>query len=208
MKPLYRVAKSGVDRILGAALLLLALPLFLLISLWILLADRQAPFFLQPRVGKEGRLFNCVKFATMQPAAESMLTSWKASNSPLWQEYVANNNKLKADPRITRSGRWLRKTSLDELPQLWNVAKGEMSLVGPRPLLPRELPAYGEAAYAQYIRVSPGITGLWQISGRATTSFAERAQLDAAYVRQASPLFDLLILARTVKVVLRTDGAY
>ena len=126
---------------------------------------------------------------------------------PDQREEWNRNFKLKNDPRVTWVGRILRKTSLDELPQLFNVLRGEMSLVGPRPLLESELPRYG-TAYASYVQMVPGITGLWQISGRSNTTFDERAEYDEYYVRNWSPWLDIYILGCTIKVVMRCEGAY
>ena len=123
-------------------------------------------FFVQPRVGRDGREFLCVKFRTMTLDAEEQLSLWKHQKSPLYDEYLASNFKLRCDPRVTQIGRWLRRTSLDELPQLLNVLTGDMSLVGPRPLLSREIGEYG-VTFKLYQQIRPGITGLWQISGPA-----------------------------------------
>ena len=139
--------------------------------------------------------------------ADTQLKSWESEKPELWQEYVTNNYKLKNDPRITKIGNLIRKTSIDELPQLLNVFLGDMSIVGPRPLLPGELVHY-DKALDLYKKVRPGITGLWQISGRSHTTFDTRISLDRWYVRNWSLWQDFVILIRTVKVVLRSDGAY
>jgi lipopolysaccharide/colanic/teichoic acid biosynthesis glycosyltransferase len=123
------------------------------------------------------------------------------------REEWERDHKLKQDPRVTRLGYWLRKTSLDELPQIWNVLCGEMSLVGPRPIVQAEIAKYREC-FDLYVKVLPGITGLWQISGRNNTSYDERVHLDSYYIRNWSPWMDMYILARTIKVVLRCEGAY
>ena len=120
-----------------------------------------------------------------------------------WQK----NQKLKRDPRITRVGRWLRRTSLDELPQLWNVLRGEMSLVGPRPIIEAEIARYGEC-FSLYSQVVPGLTGMWQVSGRNDTSYEQRIELDTYYVRNWSPWLDVYLVARTFEVVVRAEGAY
>jgi lipopolysaccharide/colanic/teichoic acid biosynthesis glycosyltransferase len=142
----------------------------------------------------------------MHMNAEQLLGEYLSSH-PEHNEEWRRNFKLRNDPRVTRVGRFLRKSSLDELPQLLNVLLGHMSLVGPRPLLESELGDYGEA-YASYVQTTPGITGMWQISGRSNTTFAERAWYDEYYVRNWSPWLDLYILGYTVNVVVRCDGAY
>jgi lipopolysaccharide/colanic/teichoic acid biosynthesis glycosyltransferase len=147
-----------------------------------------------------------VKFCTMVPRAEELLQRMLEEDPKLREEY-AKYHKLRDDPRVTRVGRFLRKTSLDELPQLWNVLRGEMSLVGPRPYLPRESKEIG-ITQSEILRVPPGITGPWQVSGRNQSSFGERVQMDAHYVRDWSIWLDLVLLARTAKTVLLGRGAY
>jgi lipopolysaccharide/colanic/teichoic acid biosynthesis glycosyltransferase len=160
--------------------------------------------FRQQRLGRSGRKIPVLKFRTMVVDAEERLRS-----QGLWDHYVECGYKLPADEdcRITPVGRFLRKTSLDELPQLFNVLRGDMSLVGPRPIVPDELRCYGALAHC-YLSVRPGITGLWQITGRSTIGFPERAQIDDEYYRRRSLAADLRILARTPAVVLRCTGAY
>ena len=150
-------------------------------------------------MGRDGNLFSCVKFRTMVPDAEALLQRMLEEDAGLREEY-SRYHKLRRDPRVTRIGRLLRKTSLDELPQLWNVLRGEMSLVGPRPYLPRESEEVG-LARSEILRAPPGITGPWQVAGRNHASFGERVEKDAYYVRDWSVWLDLVILARTVKVV-------
>jgi lipopolysaccharide/colanic/teichoic acid biosynthesis glycosyltransferase len=142
----------------------------------------------------------------MVPDADAVLTKYLETHPELKEEWL-RDQKLRNDPRITRTGRFLRKTSLDELPQLWNVLRGEMSLVGPRPIVEAEIERYG-ANFALYTRVLPGLTGLWQVSGRNDTTYPERVALDSYYVRNWSVWLDLYILARTVWVVLAGKGAY
>jgi lipopolysaccharide/colanic/teichoic acid biosynthesis glycosyltransferase len=141
----------------------------------------------------------------MHPRAEQLLESYLRNNPNLRAEWE-HAQKLRDDPRITRIGRFLRKSSLDELPQLWNVLRGEMSLVGSRPIVDAEVPKYGEV-YEQYRRIRPGISGLWQVSGRSNTSYSERVAMDSYYVRNWSFWLDLILLSRTVKIVLRGRGA-
>jgi undecaprenyl-phosphate galactose phosphotransferase len=166
----------------------------------------QSPFFWQQRVGRDGRLFNCLKFQTMVPHAEVVLNELLARDPELRAEWD-RNQKLKDDPRITSIGRFLRAYSLDELPQLWNVLKGEMSLVGPRPMMRDQMLLYGRNVVV-YALVRPGITGLWQVSGRNLLDFRKRVAMDVVYVRNHSLLLDAWILLKTIKVVLTRHGAY
>ncbi|MEG8033986.1 sugar transferase [Sphingomonas sp. LR61] len=185
----------------GFGLLLLA-PVLAVIALVIRLDDRGPVFFRQTRVGRGGAEFSILKFRTMCVDAEARMAALQAANEgagPLF--------KMKDDPRVTRVGAFLRKTSLDELPQLWNVLTGSMSLVGPRPALPREVALYQDFADRRLL-VTPGITGLWQVSGRSDLDWAEGVRLDLHYVENWSFLHDLVILARTVPSVLRSRGAY
>jgi lipopolysaccharide/colanic/teichoic acid biosynthesis glycosyltransferase len=199
--------KRLLDVSVALLLLILLLPALIAISLLVKWEDGGPIFFKQPRIGLGGDEFLCGKFRTMVEDAEFRLAHWEHNDPRLLAQYRANNFKLPDDPRITRIGRWLRRTSLDELPQLFNVLKGEMSLVGPRPLLRRELQDYGHMA-ALYIRVRPGLTGLWQINGRSRTTFAERIAFDARYIRNWTFLRDIVILYRTIGVLLRQEGAY
>lgn len=199
-----RATKAVIDRV-GALLALIALaPVVIVCTLMILLEDGRPLLFRQVRVGKGGRPFRILKLRTMCVDAEAAL-----HRDGLYEEYVANGYKLppERDPRITRTGRMLRRTSLDELPQLWNVLKGEMSLVGPRPVLEAELPRYGDLLPA-YTGCRPGLTGYWQVSGRSDVGFPERAELDAWYHDNRSLRFDLRILARTVLAVILREGAH
>ncbi len=164
--------------------------------------DGQAAFFCQPRIGKDGRIFNLWKLRTMVPMADQRLQEYLAENTAARIEWELTQ-KLKDDPRITRVGRYLRKYSLDELPQLWNVFRGDMSLVGPRPMLPEQRAQYPGTSYFQ---MRPGLTGLWQISVRNGCSFAERAIHDTRYFGMMSFATDLWILSRTPMVVLRGTG--
>lgn len=202
-----RVTKKVFDYFLALLCLPVLFMVLVLVSLLIFIEDRGKPFFVQKRLGKGGKLFGCIKFRTMHKNAESMLENWKNHNDPIYLEYVANNYKLINDPRVTRIGRFLRKTSLDELPQIVNVLLGQMSLVGPRPLLPGEMNDYPEGLF-YYSQVNPGITGLWQISGRSKTSFKERCRLDSWYIKNWSLWYDVVIVIKTVSVVIKRDGAY
>ena len=162
--------------------------------------------FAHQRVGKNGRLFPCYKFQTMIPNAQQALKKYLAENPEARKEWEANF-KLEHDPRVTKLGAFLRKTSLDELPQLWNVVRGDMSLVGPRPIVTAEIERYGEY-FREYSMVLPGITGMWQASGRSDTTYEERVAMDTWYVRNWSIWVDLMYLFKTVKAVFFGKGAY
>jgi Undecaprenyl-phosphate galactose phosphotransferase WbaP len=192
-----------VATMVGGALIL---PLILVLSLLVWIESRGSIFYADKRMGRDGKLFSCVKFRTMVPDAEALLQRMLAEDDEMREEYL-KYHKLRHDPRVTRVGRFLRKTSLDELPQLWNVLRGEMSLVGPRPYLPRESTDIGETQ-SEILRVTPGITGPWQVAGRNNTSFAERVSMDAFYVRDWSVWLDLVLLVRTVQCLLFSRNAY
>jgi lipopolysaccharide/colanic/teichoic acid biosynthesis glycosyltransferase len=200
------LATPTAKRILDVALVVFGLlaiwPLVVIIAIGIKLDSRGPVFFVQSRVGEDGRLFGMVKFRSMVANAEA-LRAGVLSNSD--RDGICF--KAKDDPRITRMGRFLRRTSLDELPQLWNVLIGHMSLVGPRPALPTEVAAYPAHAMER-LNVLPGITGLWQVSGRADLSFDDMVALDVDYVRNHDVRRDIQILWRTVGVVASGRGAY
>lgn len=200
--------RNSFDRLAALTSLIAFSPLFVAISVAIKLEDRGPIFFCQERVGLMGRPFSCIKFRTMFLDAEALLKRWQAEGHPNWKKYVESNFKLKDDPRVTKAGKFLRRTSLDELPQLINIVAGDMKLVGPRPLLEREIGAYGKDNYAKYKQLTPGLTGLWQVSGRSNTTFRERAELDMMYFDRRSFLFDLSLILRTVRVLVRRTGAY
>lgn len=185
---------------------LLISPLLLIIAALIKLNSPGSALYAQHRMGSGGGHFRCWKFRTMHADADSLLANLLQSDAGLRSEWE-RDHKLRHDPRVTRIGRFLRKTSLDELPQIWNVLRGEMSLVGPRPYLPRESRDVG-ITQGVILRVPPGITGPWQVAGRNHASFSERVRMDAYYVRNWSVWLDLVILARTVRVVLSSRGAY
>jgi exopolysaccharide production protein ExoY len=193
------------DVILAAAALIILLPVFTLICLTIWLYDRGPPIFAHRRVGKAGKSFPCLKFRTMVIDAEQRLADILRSDPGAAEEWK-RHQKLRIDPRITPIGNLLRKTSLDEMPQLLNVLIGQMSLVGPRPIVENEIPRYGRY-FAHYCRVRPGITGLWQVSGRSDVSYRRRVVMDIVYCRTKSIALDLSILTRTVPAVLMRRGA-
>jgi Undecaprenyl-phosphate galactose phosphotransferase WbaP len=203
--PLPRVVKRAIDLFVAVIGGGVCLPLIGLIAALIKISSRGPVFYRQERMGYGNRRFHIVKFRTMIVDADKLLSQYLSSDPHLREEWE-RDSKIKNDPRITRVGRWLRRTSLDELPQIWNVIKGEMSLVGPRPIEDTDVLKYN-GDFGLYAKVRPGITGLWQISGRSNTTFDHRVRLDAYYVRNWSPWFDLYVLARTFKVVLQQQGA-
>jgi lipopolysaccharide/colanic/teichoic acid biosynthesis glycosyltransferase len=199
--------KRQFDVFLALSLLVLLAPLFALIMGVILAVDRRPVFFVQQRVGRGGRSFPLIKFRTMVRDAETILECWKDEDPDRWQQYVQNNFKVCGDPRLIRFGAFMRRFSLDELPQLWNVVRGEMSLVGPRPLIAEEVPYYS-GDMRLYNSVRPGVTGIWQVSGRSSTTFDERGRLDGVYIRSISLGRDCQLLFRTISSVAKGKGAY
>ena len=199
-----RVVKSVFDLVAALIILVLTSPLLILIAFLVSL-DGGMFIFGHRRVGRGGREFRCLKFRTMQVDADAILAKALADDPAAAAEWAANH-KLRNDPRVTRIGRFLRVTSLDELPQLLNVIRGEMSLVGPRPIVQAEVARYGRDINS-YIKVKPGLTGLWQVSGRSDTSYRERIQYDVEYVRTWSLWRDLVILLRTVQVIAMRKGS-
>ena len=200
-----RLTKRLFDTSLAALLIMLLSPLMLCIAVALKL-EGGSVFFAHVRVGKKGKRFNCFKFRSMVPNADQALTNLLESNPDLQAQWL-KEHKLKDDPRISPLGEFLRRTSMDELPQLFNVLKNEMSLVGPRPIVEEELEKYGlEKSY--YLMVRPGMTGLWQVSGRNDVDYDTRVYLDAWYVKNWSLWYDLAILVKTFKVVLLRRGAY
>jgi lipopolysaccharide/colanic/teichoic acid biosynthesis glycosyltransferase len=186
-------------------LLVLLAPLMLVIAIIVWASSPGPAVFRQRRLGRAGREFDCFKFRSMRSDAEAVLR-----DCPLtFAQYVENDYKLPedCDPRITTVGRFLRKSSLDELPQLLNVIRGDMSLVGPRPIVPAELAHYGRRA-TDFLAALPGITGQWQVGGRSKVGYPLRAEIELDYVYRWTPLSDVRILCRTVPAVLTRDGAY
>ncbi len=201
-----RGVKRLIDLVVSAGLLLTVLPLLPAICVLIKLDSPGPLIFSQNRIGKGGEPFRFYKFRTMIQHSAT-LAQWVAVAGEGVQAEQETFYKLRNDPRVTKVGKWLRKTSLDELPQLVNVFKGEMSLVGPRPIVPEEIVRYG-TAFAEYVTVHPGITGLWQVSGRNQLTYPQRVALNQQYIRNWSLWLDLTILWRTVGAVLSRRGAY
>lgn len=199
----YRVAKRICDFVMSACGLLVISPIMLIVAIAIKVEDPAGPvFFSQMRVGTDGRLFRMYKFRSMATNAEARLEALIAKN-----EVEGAMFKMKDDPRVTRVGRIIRKISVDELPQLWNVLNGSMSLVGPRPCLPREYDQYTDYD-KQRLLVKPGCTGLWQVSGRNHVGFVDMVKLDIYYIQHRSLWMDLKIMFRTVGVMIFPNAAY
>ena len=193
------------NQLLALLILVLLAPVMGVVAFLIWQRDGAPVLFAHYRVGHDGKLFRCMKFRTMYRDAERMLAELLAKDPAARAEWQ-REQKLLRDPRITPIGHFLRRTSLDELPQLFNVLRGDMSLVGPRPITVGELTRYGRVRW-HYLSVRPGITGLWQVSGRNNTSYDERVALDQRYVEERSAWMNLRILLKTVKVVVARDGA-
>lgn len=199
-----RGGKRVLDITLSAVALMVFVPLLIVLGSVVFLYDRSKPIFVHKRLGREGKSFGCLKLRSMAPDAETRLKDLLDSSSEMRREWE-ESQKLTHDPRITRIGGFLRKTSLDELPQLFNVLSGEMSLVGPRPIVREELARYGNDAGA-YLRQRPGLTGLWQTTGRNDVSYQARVRMDIEYERGMSLTEDLRIMAMTVVTMLRRTG--
>lgn len=205
-RPGAKIIKRMID-IFGSGLGLVFLsPLFLILSIWIVVDSKGSPFYYQVRVGKDNKEFKFFKFRTMHRDADEIIKK-QLLKDPILKEEWEKFQKLKIDARITRAGNFLRRYSLDELPQLWNILKGDMSLVGPRPFMVSQREDYGKSM-SNYLMVRPGLTGMWQVSGRNNTTFQKRVQFDNYYVRNWSIWLDIYILIRTFIVVLKKDGAY
>ena len=201
-------AKRLFDVMFSLAVLILFFPVYLLLASLIAISSPGPIFYVQERVGKNYKHFGCIKFRTMVKNADEMLVDIMAT-SPHLREEFEDNFKLKQDPRITWIGRFLRLTSLDEFPQFWNVLKGDMSVVGPRTLIPEELPKYGHHM-DKILTIRPGITGLWQVSGRNDIPYNRRVQIDVYYVNFRNLWLDLWLIMKTLGVIIapKNNGAY
>jgi lipopolysaccharide/colanic/teichoic acid biosynthesis glycosyltransferase len=202
--------KAAINISMNVAIALIALafflPLMVLVALAVWSQDRGPIFFAHRRIGHRGRSFPCLKFRSMAVDAQERLEDLLARD-PVAREEWERDHKLRNDPRVTKLGLFLRKSSLDELPQLFNVLRGEMDLVGPRPIVDGEVRKYG-SRFRHYCAVKPGITGLWQVSGRNDTSYRTRVALDCIYAKTKNPLLDLWIMICTVPAVLLLKGSY
>lgn len=203
-----RVVKRAGDIVFSLCVLTAGAPIFLVLALLVKASSRGSIFYVQQRIGRNYQVFGCIKFRTMRKDSDKVLQSLLENSSELRDEF-SKDFKLKNDPRITSLGRFLRRSSLDELPQFLNVLRGEMSVVGPRPIVADELNRYGYNMN-QVLALRPGLTGLWQVSGRNNLSYRQRVRLDVRYVKTRNFLMDLKIVFQTIMVVLhpRDRGAY
>ena len=210
LAPASREAREAVSRALdlmaGCAVLIFIFPLLLGIALAIYVLDGRPIFFVQQRVGRDGAIFPCMKFRSMAVDADVQLKNLLACSATAQAEWACDH-KLRRDPRITPFGAFLRRSSFDELPQIFNVLRGEMSLVGPRPIVKAEIRRYG-TRFKHYCSVRPGITGLWQVSGRNDVSYRTRVAMDVVYAKKKSLRTDLWLILLTVPAVLFRRGAY
>jgi Undecaprenyl-phosphate galactose phosphotransferase WbaP len=204
--PVQQIVKRGMDLAISVIAMIVLAPLFLVLAVAIKLTSPGPVFYGHQRVGKGNTRFKAWKFRTMVLNAEQLIEDYLEKHPEHREEWL-RDHKIKNDPRVTPLGRWMRKWSVDELPQVWNVLWGEMSAVGPRPIVENEIETYGEH-FETFCTVLPGMTGLWQVSGRNDTTFEERIQLGMYYIHHWSPWLDMYLLFRTVKTVLFTKGAY
>ena len=202
----YRVLKRVLDIVLILVSLPVTLPILGAISLVVLLSSPGPVFYSHRRIGRNGAFFSMWKFRTMCENSAEVLEQYLARHPGARSEW-SRTHKLRFDPRVTAVGRFLRRYSLDELPQIWNIFTGRMALVGPRPIVAAEVEKYGDG-YRFYCRVKPGLTGLWQVSGRSELTYAQRVGLDCDYVERWSMRRDFVILCRTLRSVVNQDGAY
>lgn len=203
---LKRIIKNIFDKFFAIFAICLLSPIYIIISIFILFYDGYPIFFRHKRIGYDGKIFKVIKFRSMRKNAEEILKN----DQNLYNEYVKNGFKIDAnrDPRILPFGKFIRKTSLDETPQFFNVLLNDMSVVGPRPVVKEELKElYGDYAKS-YKSVKPGVTGLWQVSGRSEIKNNERVELDLHYIKNHSILFDISIILKTIRTVLNRRGAY
>lgn len=199
---MYRVIKRILNLLCSFVGVIVLSPFFLIISLLIKVTSKGPVFFVHERVGLNGRKFKLIKFRTMVNNAEEMIASFSPEQKKEWEE----NYKLKDDPRITKIGKFLRRTSLDELPQLINILKGDMSIVGPRPVVDEELNWYGDKK-DKLLSVKPGLTGWWAVNGRSNVPYPERCDLELYYVDHISFALDAKIILKTLGAIIKKDGA-
>ena len=204
--PIGGAFKRGFDVAGAFAGILLLSPLFIMLAMLVKFSDGGRVFYGHRRIGRNGNFFHCLKFRTMVENGDEVLAAHFAKNPQSNKEWLATR-KLQDDPRVTRVGAVLRKLSLDELPQMFNILRGDMSIVGPRPVVKDELELYGQAA-DYYLKSRPGLTGLWQVSGRNDVSYGTRVAFDRHYVENWSFIFDLKIIVKTVPAVFASRGSY
>ena len=207
LKIKHRPIKRLFDLFFSSLAILCLTPIFLLLTLIVRISSKGKVFYSHPRVGRGGRMFKCYKFRTMYPDADERLNEILNSDPEKKNEWQASR-KLKQDPRITPIGRILRKTSLDELPQFFNVLKGDLSVVGPRPVVHEEVREHYGMKAAKILSIRPGITGIWQVSGRSDTSYTYRVQLDEKFVDSHSIALDLKLIMKTIPSMISSKGAY
>jgi undecaprenyl-phosphate galactose phosphotransferase len=203
----HNAFKRCFDIIFSLCTLLFGTPLFLIIAIAVWITSPGPAVFSQERVGRGGRLFRCYKFRTMHVDADERLQQLLATHPEMRAEWE-HRQKLQYDTRVTRIGAFLRRSSLDELPQFWNVLKGDLSVVGPRPLLLDEVRERLNHKAAKILSVRPGLTGLWQVSGRSNTSYEKRIELDEEYIERYSFWLDLKLIAKTIPAMIFSKGAY
>ena len=199
---MYRIVKRILSILCSVISIIVLSPLFIIISLAVKISSKGSVFFIHERIGFQGKKFKLIKFRTMVDNAEDMIASFNPEQKKEWEE----NFKLKDDPRITKIGKFLRKTSLDELPQLINILKGDMSFVGPRPIVEDELSWYGDNK-EKLLSVKPGLTGWWAVNGRSDVPYPERCDLELYYVDHFSFGLDLKIIIKTFGAIIKKDGA-
>ena len=199
---MYRVIKRILNLLCSFVGVIVLSPFFLIISIFIKVTSKGPVFFVHERVGLNGKKFKLIKFRTMVNNAEEMIASFSPEQKKEWEE----NYKLKDDPRITKIGKFLRRTSLDELPQLINILKGDMSIVGPRPVVDEELNWYGDKK-DKLLSVKPGLTGWWAVNGRSNVPYPERCDLELYYVDHISFALDAIIILKTLGAIIKKDGA-
>jgi exopolysaccharide production protein ExoY len=204
---LHRPLKRIFDISFSLVVLVLGAPLFLFIALFIRLNSSGKIVYSQERIGRGGKPFRCYKFRTMYADADERLSRLLKSSPKLKREWEATH-KLKIDPRVTSVGLFLRKTSLDELPQFWNVLLGDLSVVGPRPVVQAEIIKHFREKAHVVLRVRPGLTGLWQVSGRSDTTYEKRISLDEKYIQEQTFLLDVKIILKTIPAMISAKGAY
>lgn len=198
----YSITKRTLDIILSFIAVIVLSPIFLIIGIAIKMDSRGPVFFAHNRIGKNGKPIHIYKFRTMVPNAETMIEQFNEEQMKEFKE----NYKLKNDPRITRVGKFLRKTSLDELPQIWNILVGDLSIIGPRPVIGEELEKYGENK-DKFLSITPGLTGYWQANGRSETTYEERMDMELYYVDNRSLWLDIKIFFKTIISVIKKEGA-
>jgi exopolysaccharide production protein ExoY len=202
----YEMGKRAFDVAFAVVFLFVAFPFMAVLAVALKIDSPGTLFFMQQRVGRHGRPFKCIKFRTMHMDADRRLSEILATSPEARREWEADH-KLRNDPRVSRLGGLVRKLSLDELPQLINILRGEMSVVGPRPIVRNEVPKYG-VFFANYCSVKPGLTGLWQVSGRNDVTYDERVQMDVEYSKRASLMLDISVVFRTLPAVVFARGSY